>query len=76
MVDTETGMRLKITDGAAGAFNPTWSDSGRIYFVSARTGVENIWSLSTDLESYPGGRQAGESPKLSQAAVNTPIETE
>lgn len=74
-VDVRTGTRLKITDGAVEAFNPTWDGSGRIFFVSARSGVENIWSLKTDLTSYPTGRRAGASPELSRAVVNTPVET-
>jgi Tol biopolymer transport system component len=75
LVDARAGTRLKLTDGAAGAFNPTWANSGRIYFVSARSGVENIWSLEAQLGSYPVGRDVGRESKLSRALANTPVET-
>lgn len=76
MVDARNGTRFKITDGAVGAFNPTWSNTGRIYFVSARSGVENIWSLRTEFEDYSGPARAGESPEVSRTAANIPLETE
>jgi TolB protein len=72
-VDVQTGVRLKITDGASSAYNPTWSGTGRIYFVSARSGAENIWSLKTGLETYPVGHRPGRDPLLSRAAANTPV---
>ncbi|MFQ5806288.1 MAG: TolB family protein [Phycisphaerae bacterium] len=75
LVEAQSGTRLKLTDGAVSAFNPTWSSAGRIFFVSARSGIENIWSLNADIEAYPVGLRAGEDPKLSQAAANTPVET-
>lgn len=46
-VDVATGVRRKLTDSAAPAFNPTVSPSGRVYFVSSRAGTENVWSLQT-----------------------------
>ncbi|MFN0135789.1 MAG: TolB family protein [Phycisphaerae bacterium] len=45
-VDVRSGVRQKLTDGAATAFNPVWSRDGRVYFVSTRAGVENIWSVA------------------------------
>jgi TolB protein len=54
LVDARKGTRLKVTDGAAGAFTPAWCSNGRIYFVTARsTGVENIWSLKSEPTGYP-----------------------
>ena len=65
MLDTRSGTHLKITDGAADAFNPTCSRTGRVYFVSARSGVENIWSLKTGLGEYPVSRRDSGEPGLS-----------
>lgn len=45
-VDVRTGVRQKLTDSDATAFNPAWSRDGRVYFVSTRAGVENVWSLA------------------------------
>jgi len=63
LVDARSGTRLKITDGAASAFTPAWSRSGRIYFVTARSsGVENIWSMKSEPAGYPVTNGAGEQP--------------
>lgn len=75
IVDAQTGMRLKITDGAVDAFNPAWSTTGRIYFVTARSGVENIWSLSTGTDSYAAGSPPQENVALSQATGSAPEDT-
>ena len=52
VVEVSTGIRMKLTDGGAPAFNPVWASGGRVFFVSPRAGSENIWSLSTELAGY------------------------
>jgi TolB protein len=59
VVDVETGLRFKLADGGHAAFNPTWSPAGRVFFVSARSGTENIWSLTTEDEGYGIGQRQG-----------------
>ncbi len=76
LVDGQTGRRLKLTDGAVSAFNPTWNSTDRIFFVCARSGVENIWSLRTDIESCRAGLQADQTAKLSRAGADSPAETD
>lgn len=51
-VEAESGVRTKLTDGAGPDFNPVWATNGRVYFVSARAGTENIWSLQTTVSPY------------------------
>lgn len=46
----------RVTDAGAAAFNPAWGPTGRIYFVSSRSGVENIWSIRHE---PPAGAEAG-----------------
>ena len=53
VVDLATDLRMKLTDDTASAFNPVWGKGDRIFFVSARGGTENIWSLTTELAAYP-----------------------
>lgn len=55
MVDASRGVRYRLSDGAEPAFNPTWGAGGRVFYVSPRSGAENIWSLSVDAraESAP-----------------------
>lgn len=44
-IELATGARVKLTDGSVSAFNPVWAPNGRIFFVCARGGTENIWSV-------------------------------
>ena len=77
LVDAQTGTRLKITDGASGAFNPTWAADGRIFFVTPRAGVENVWSMQTDLSSYPVARVKEDvlpGQDRAQVLPNTPVD--
>lgn len=41
----------KLTDGAMPSFNPTWSRDGRVYFVAALDGRENIYSVAPPRDS-------------------------
>lgn len=36
---------VKLTDGTAIDLMPVWGSTDRVYFVSDRSGVENIWSV-------------------------------
>jgi Tol biopolymer transport system component len=39
--------RTNLTNGRYANYQPVWSSDGRVYFVSNRTGVDNIWSVTT-----------------------------
>lgn len=52
VVDADTGVRMRLTDGQSPAFNPVWTADARVFFVSPRAGTENIWSLTTELGGY------------------------
>ena len=69
-IEPESGLQMKLTDGASTAFNPVWSPKGRIFFVSARTGTENIWSLASDLTAFAQGGH--DSPRVSHALEEEP----
>lgn len=72
-VAADTGARLKLTDGAYGALNPAWSSDGRIYFVSAQGGSENIWSMATEPEGFAAALgTAATAPRSSGAAAVGP----
>jgi TolB protein len=76
LVDAQTGRRLQLTDGAVSAFNPTWSRTDRIFFVSAQSGIENIWSLRTDIEGCRVGLQPDQATTVSHAPGDAPAKTE
>jgi len=60
-VEPASGLRLRLTADVGASYNPVWAADGRIYFVSPRSGTENIWSLSVEF-----GRD------LAAATTNTP----
>lgn len=76
LVDARSGVRSKLTDGAVGSFNPAWSNTGRIYFVSARAGVENIWSLQGGQASYAAKPSREPSEPVTHVEANTPVSAE
>lgn len=39
--------RTRLTDGQFANFQPMWSPDGQVYFVSNRSGVDNIWAVGT-----------------------------
>ena len=48
MTAIDGSQKVVLTSGPFMNLMPTWSTDGRIYFVSDRTGVPNIWSIGTD----------------------------
>ncbi|RMF73433.1 MAG: hypothetical protein D6744_15620 [Planctomycetota bacterium] len=72
IVDLASGLRMKLTDGAAPAFNPTWASSGRIFFVSAHRSAENIWSLDSRIGGPATARGPAPQPVLTRAAAGPP----
>lgn len=45
MIGTDGRGQVNLTSGASIDLMPTWGTSGRVFFVSTRNGVENLWSL-------------------------------
>ncbi len=41
--------RRRLTDGNGVNLSPCWARDGRVYFVSNRGGVENVWSVRPDV---------------------------
>jgi len=58
LVSIDGSGRTNLTNGRYANYQPVWGADGRVFFVSDRTGVDNIWSVSTTrametLESRP-----------------------
>jgi len=67
VVNLANGVAMKLTDGSATAFNPVCSADGRVYYVSARAGTENIWSLDANAQlSLLTSRSLGETASAKQ----------
>jgi len=47
IVNLDGSGRTNLTNGRYANYQPVWSGDGRVYFVSNRTGVDNIWSVTT-----------------------------
>jgi Tol biopolymer transport system component len=53
IINADGTGRIGLTKGRFRNMQPTWGADGRIYFVSNRGGIENIWSIAAD-----GGQDA------------------
>ena len=71
-VQGEGRVRLTGDDGIA--LSPSWSGKNVLYFVSDRSGIDNIWSLG--LNTALTAAQASMSPANSAVAGNTPTTAE
>jgi Tol biopolymer transport system component len=58
---------VNLTAGASTDLMPTWGNDGRIYFVSTRSGQDNIWSM----DAREAMLAAGINPSLPYATVPT-----
>ena len=47
VVNLDGTNRTMLTNGQFSNFHPVWSPRGGVYFVSNRSGMENIWAVST-----------------------------
>jgi Tol biopolymer transport system component len=45
MMSVDGGSRVALTGGDALDLMPTWGPDNRIYFISDRSGTDNIWSM-------------------------------
>jgi TolB protein len=58
MCGVDGSGRVNLTTGRSVNLTPTWGADSRIYFVSDRGGIENVWSIGTDkaMLAATGGR--------------------
>jgi Tol biopolymer transport system component len=45
IINLDGSGRTNLTDGRYANYQPMWSTDDRVYFVSNRSGVDNIWSV-------------------------------
>jgi Tol biopolymer transport system component len=48
MASIDGTSRVNLTAGRSLNLMPTWGPDNRIYFVSNRGGLDNIWSIGTE----------------------------
>ncbi|MFM2165307.1 MAG: hypothetical protein RL325_1744, partial [Planctomycetota bacterium] len=64
IINADGTSRIGLTNGRFRNMQPTWGADGRVYFVSNRNGIENIWSIAAD-----GGQKAAGSVEFAAEAV-------
>lgn len=47
-VNLDGSGRTNLTNGKFSNFQPCWSTDNRVFFVSNRSGVDNVWAVTTD----------------------------
>lgn len=47
VVNIDGSGRTSLTNGQFTNFQPVWATTGMVYFVSNRSGIDNIWAVST-----------------------------
>ncbi len=64
MCAIDGSSRVNLTTGRSVNLMPAWGADSRIYFVSDRAGIENIWSIGTEkaLLAATGGRAPADAP--------------
>ncbi len=55
MMTTDGSTMVSLTTGTSTDLLPTWGANGKIYFVSTRTGQDNIWSIDAAQAMYAAG---------------------
>lgn len=57
VVNVDGSNRTNLTNGTAANYQPAWASDGHVYFVSNRSGVDNVWSVAAGFGNASGPRQ-------------------
>ncbi|MHC4947569.1 MAG: TolB family protein [Planctomycetota bacterium] len=60
IVNADGTQRTNLTNGHSANYQPVWASNGSVYFVSDRSGVDNIWAVTTSGLEHTGYATAGE----------------
>lgn len=55
MLASDGGTLVNLTAGSSSDLMPSWGGDGQIYFVSTRSGRDNIWALNADQAMLAAG---------------------
>jgi len=69
VVNVDGTGRVKLTNDSYVNLQPTWGTDGNVYFVSNRTGVDNLWAARTESVRFAGRASEGE-----QSTASVPVE--
>lgn len=60
MMAADGSTIVSLTNGPSSDLLPTWGNDGRIYFVSTRTGRDNVWSMDASQAMLAAGLSPSE----------------
>ena len=73
MANIDGSGRVNLTNGKFMNLMPTWGKDGRIYFVSNRSGLTNVWSVGTEKAIFAAmGGASGPAMKSNTAVADVP----
>lgn len=72
MIGVDGRGQVNLTNGSSIDLMPTWGSDGRVFFVSDRSGVENLWGL----EIAPAILAATGQTPTNRAVTNAPTESD
>jgi TolB protein len=58
VVNLDGTQRANLTNGDFANYQPVWAPGGAVYFVSDRSGVDNLWAVGSTVPSGPGAMNA------------------
>jgi hypothetical protein len=76
VVNADGTGRVGLTNSRFRNMQPAWGADGRVYFVSNRGGVENIWSITADATRHDANAQAFVAEVARKAAMRNAAGTE
>jgi len=53
VVNLDGSNRTSLTNGQFANFQPVWASDGTVYFVSDRSGLDNVWAVRTNRAGSP-----------------------
>jgi TolB protein len=75
MINVDGAGRVPLTEGSFAAVMPRWGFDGRVYFVSDRSGSQNIWGLTPEramqTAAFDGAVPGGFTPNHGATASHT-----
>jgi TolB protein len=71
MIGVDGRGQVNLTNGASVDLMPTWGSNGKVFFVSDRSGIENLWGLEIAPAILAATGRTTTNPALTNQAITT-----